>query len=37
MFEALETEQKRFSAGNPASESEDAATLEMLEALGYVQ
>jgi len=37
MFKALEAEQNRFPAGVPASESEDAATLEMLEALGYVQ
>jgi len=37
MFNALEAEQTRFPAGTPASESEDAATLEMLEALGYVQ
>ena len=37
LFKALETEQSRYPAGAPAPESEDAATLEMLEALGYVQ
>ena len=37
MLKALETEQSLFPAGAPAPESEDAATLEMLEALGYVQ
>ena len=37
MLKVLETEQGRYPAGAPASESEDAATLEMLEALGYVQ
>ena len=37
LLKALETEQSRYPAGDPASEAEDAATLEMLEALGYVQ
>jgi len=37
LLEALEAEQNRYPAGKPAPESEDAATLEMLEALGYVQ
>ena len=37
MLKALETEQGRYPPGAPAPESEDAATLEMLEALGYVQ
>jgi arylsulfatase len=37
MLKALESEQGRYPAGAPAPESEDAATLEMLEALGYVQ
>jgi hypothetical protein len=37
LLRALEAEQNRYPAGKPASESEDAATLEMLEALGYVQ
>jgi arylsulfatase A-like enzyme len=37
MLETLAAEQDRFPAGAPASESDDAATLEMLEALGYVQ
>ena len=34
---ALEAEQSRFPAGPPAPEARDAGTLEMLEALGYVQ
>ena len=34
---ALEAEQNLYPAGAPAQEAEDAATLEMLEALGYVQ
>jgi arylsulfatase A-like enzyme len=37
LLRALEAEQSLYPAGAPASESEDAATLEMLEALGYVQ
>jgi hypothetical protein len=37
MLKAIEAEQGRYPAGAPASEAEDAATLEMLEALGYVQ
>ena len=37
MLKALETEQGRYPAGAPAPEADDAATLEMLEALGYVQ
>jgi arylsulfatase A-like enzyme len=37
LLRALEAEQSRYPTGKPASESEDAATLEMLEALGYVQ
>ena len=37
MLKGIEAEQGRYPAGAPASESEDAATLEMLEALGYVQ
>ena len=37
MLKAIEAEQGRYPAGVPASEAEDAATLEMLEALGYVQ
>jgi arylsulfatase A-like enzyme len=35
--QALEAEQDRYPAGPPAPEARDAATLEMLEALGYVQ
>jgi arylsulfatase A-like enzyme len=34
---AMKAEQTLYPAGKPAPESEDAATLEMLEALGYVQ
>lgn len=37
MLKALEAEKNRYPPGAPAPESEDAATLEMLEALGYVQ
>jgi len=37
LLRALEAEQSLYPAGAPAPESEDAATLEMLEALGYVQ
>jgi choline-sulfatase len=37
LLRSLEAEQGRYPAGAPAPESEDAATLEMLEALGYVQ
>jgi len=37
LLRALEAEQSFYPAGAPAPESEDAATLEMLEALGYVQ
>jgi len=37
LLQALEAEQSLYPAGAPALESEDAATLEMLEALGYVQ
>ncbi len=37
MLKALEAEESRYPPGAPAPESEDAATLEMLEALGYVQ
>jgi hypothetical protein len=35
--DALEAEQRRFPTRPPAMEIDDAATLEMLEALGYVQ
>jgi len=34
---ALEAEQSLYPAGAPALEADDAETLEMLEALGYVQ
>jgi arylsulfatase A-like enzyme len=37
LLAAMEAEQRLYPAGKPASESEDAATVEMLEALGYVQ
>lgn len=37
LLRALEAEQRQYPAGAPAPESDDAATLEMLEALGYVQ
>jgi arylsulfatase len=37
MLKALEAEESRYPPGATAPESEDAATLEMLEALGYVQ
>ena len=37
LLQALEAERSLYPAGAPAPESEDAATLEMLEALGYVQ
>jgi choline-sulfatase len=37
LLQALEAEQSLYPAGAPALESDDAATLEMLEALGYVQ
>jgi arylsulfatase A-like enzyme len=37
LLQALEAEQSLYPAGAPAPEAEDAATLEMLEALGYVQ
>ena len=35
--DAFEMEQGRFPARAPAPEADDAATLEMLEALGYIQ
>jgi arylsulfatase A-like enzyme len=35
--EALEVEQGRFPARAPAAEADDEETLEMLEALGYIQ
>jgi arylsulfatase A-like enzyme len=35
--DALEKEQGRFPARSPAAEADDEATLEMLEALGYIQ
>jgi arylsulfatase A-like enzyme len=37
LLQALEAEQSLYPAGTPALEADDAATLEMLEALGYVQ
>ena len=37
LLRVLQAEQSLYPAGAPAPESEDAATLEMLEALGYVQ
>jgi choline-sulfatase len=37
LLAAIEAEQSLYPAGKLASEAEDAATLEMLEALGYVQ
>ena len=35
--DALDVEQDRFPARAPAAEADDKATLEMLEALGYIQ
>jgi arylsulfatase A-like enzyme len=37
LLRVLKAEQNHYPSGAPAPESEDAATLEMLEALGYVQ